>query len=209
MTKFIKDISPIKEDIDFLLKNDVRLSKFEIQQNDILWPVFETGFEGLVRILQGQQISFKGANTMWRNLKNNFGVINIKTIRNLSEKDLKSYGFSKQKQTYLDHLIETVQNNELFFDEMENQSNDGVLNAITSIKGFGNWSAQAYLLLCLNRSNIILQKDLVVDQALMNLLKLEERPTSGQVSELCKAWEGRESAAMLILWHLKIYHFRG
>lgn len=206
MTIFLKDIPLINNDLNHLIKNDDVFKQFVINIDDIQWPIFENGFEGLVRILQSQQISFKGAGTLWQKLKDNLEEITPQTLKDLSEDELKKYGFSRQKQSYLAHLIQN--NNKIDFDNLNSLSNTQIIKLITSIKGFGIWSAQIFLIFCLYRPTIILQKDLVIDHALMNLFTLKKRPTPDEVINFAKQWEEYETAAMLILWQLQIYHFK-
>ncbi len=206
MTKFLKDIPQINNDLNQLIQNDDVFKKFEINIDDIQWPIFENGFEGLVRILQSQQISFKGAGTLWLKLKKDLKDITPQNLSHLNEDELKKYGFSRQKQSYLTHLIE--QENKVNFDVISIHSNKEIIKLITSIKGFGIWSAQIYLIFCLYRSDVILQKDLVIDNALINLFDLKVRPKPDEVLMISKQWKGYETAAMLILWQLQIYYFK-
>lgn len=206
MTKFLKDIPHFKNDLDYLIRNDDVFKNFEIECCNIQWPIFEDGFTGMVRILQSQQISFKGAGTLWQNLRKDLKEITPQNLSYLNQDELKKYGFSRQKQIYLSCLIE--KNNKIDFDKFNLFPNTEIINLITSIKGFGIWSAQIYLIFCLHRPDVILQNDLVIDNAIKNLFALKTRPTPKEIIEISSQWKGYETAAMLLLWHLQINYFK-
>jgi len=207
MTVYLRDTPIITEDIEYLLTHDAMMQNFDVKKDDIIWEAFDEGFSGMVRILQGQQISFKGANTLWLKLSEDVDVTNPKALRDLSVDALKSYGFSKQKQNYLSCLIEAVQERSICFSDFVDMPNEDIIKSISNVKGFGQWSAQAYLTFCLHRGNVALQNDLVVDKALMKLFGYKDRPDVQEVKELLFRWRPRQTAAILILWYLQIYRF--
>jgi len=208
MTLFLKDDPIIANDLKLLLKDDKAFAPYNINPDNILWPRFESGVKGLVRILIGQQISFKAVDALWLKLNQARGKTDIlEFLKSQSEEALKSYGFSRQKQTYLHALIGAIDNG-FNVDDLNDQSETNIIKAITSLKGFGVWSAQIYLLFSLRRRDVLPDNDLVIDKALQHIFNLENRPNQVQRARLSHLWSGRKTAATLILWHLQIYHFQ-
>ncbi len=209
--KFV-DTKIIACDLLFLSQNDPIFASYNIDINDIPWTVFDSGYSGLVRILQGQQISYKGAETMWRGLESTafslgYDTVSIAFMESLNEDALKSFGFSRQKQKYLKALNRNISNDIFDFETLKHACDADVIAEITKLKGFGMWSAQMYLILCLQRKNVMPARDLVVDRAVMQVFDLDMRPFYAHVISLTNRWDGRLTAATLLLWYLQVFRF--
>ena len=61
-------------------------------------------FYSLCKSIVGQQVSVASAEAVWRRLNIKIKQITPKNIRNLSDKELTSCGFSRQKITYIKEL---------------------------------------------------------------------------------------------------------
>ena len=79
------------------------------------------------------------------------------------------------------------------------------LEAITSLRGFGVWSAEIYLMFCLQRSDIFPAGDLALRVALQKLKGLKQALSEQQARGLVEAWAPYRSAGSLFLWH----YYRG
>ena len=69
------------------------------------------------------------------------------------------------------------------------------------MRGFGDWSAEIYLMFSLQRSDIFPANDLALQVALQKLKGLAERPGDKQARELIEHWAPWRSAGSLFLWH--------
>ena len=79
-------------------------------------------------------------------------------------------------------------------------SDDEAIRAITQIKGFGDWSAQMYLMFSLGRPNIWPVGDLAVREGFKRIHGLEERPTIGQLGALGEPYQPHRSALAMLCW---------
>ncbi len=204
MKKLI-DIPDIHIDLETLLSQDKLFSKYDISLSDISWRMFEPDFQGLTRTLQSQQISYKVANILWDRLKDLVeGNVTPEFFLSLDEKTRKYTGFTRQKSGYMNNLCKLILEKEFNPNEWSHLSDHEIIEKITSLKGFGLWSAQVFMLFSLGRRNILPAKDLVLDNALQKMFQLNERPSYEKVLALTSRWEGRLSAVTLLLWHLYI-----
>ncbi|MAQ71490.1 MAG: hypothetical protein CL565_04770, partial [Alphaproteobacteria bacterium] len=199
-------ISPIKNDIDNLTKHPL-FERFEIQPEKILFSKFPNGFKGLLRIIIGQQISFKTADILWLRACNlAYGEENItpEWVLNQNSLILKSIGLSNQKQAYVRKLAESITLGEFDSSHIDNLKDEYIIEKISKLYGFGIWSAQMYCMLCLARPNILPQNDLAVNKTLQSLYGTGHTLDYKQILQKTKKFEGAYSAFTLILWYLYI-----
>ncbi len=89
--------------------------------------------------------------------------------------------------------------------QLETMDDPMAIKAITSLRGFGPWSAEIYLMFSLQRSDIFPADDLALQVALQRLKGLAQRPTPKQAHALIEHWSPWRSAGSLFLWH----YYRG
>ena len=76
---------------------------------------------------------------------------------------------------------------------------------ITSLRGFGRWSAEIYLMFCLQRADLFPAGDLALRVALQKLKRHPEPLDEKGARALVEDWSPYRSAASLFLWH----YYRG
>ena len=79
------------------------------------------------------------------------------------------------------------------------------IKTITSLRGFGPWSAEIYLMFSLQRSDIFPAGDLALRIALQKLKGIDTTLDEKQARELVARWSPYRSAGSLFLWH----YYRG
>jgi DNA-3-methyladenine glycosylase II len=82
-------------------------------------------------------------------------------------------------------------------------SDEEVYAAITSLKGFGPWSAEMYMMFSMARPDIWPIGDLGIQEGLRVYLNKMKRPTPEQTLREGKRFAPYRTAASLLLWHLK------
>ena len=198
---FLRDIPYIAEDLTHLRAHDPVFAPLDIKNEYLPWHTFEHGFEGLVRVVQSQQIAAKVADMLWAKLKQaGQGAVSAEFVLSLSAEQLKPFGMSAQKTKYIQLLAHDVMNGTFDPAALQTLSNDEAMARITTLKGFGPWSAQIYLMFCEQRRNILPAGDLVLDRAIQAMFDLPERPTYAVLQEMTQHWEGRYTAASLLCW---------
>ena len=80
-----------------------------------------------------------------------------------------------------------------------------VIEAITTLRGFGAWSAEIYLMFSLQRTDIFPAGDLAIRVALQKLKRIDNKLSENQAREMVASWAPYRSAGSLFLWH----YYRG
>jgi DNA-3-methyladenine glycosylase II len=113
---------------------------------------------------------------------------------------LKSVGLSRMKIEYVQSLAKHVVSGEFQIKELHKLSDDEVRAQITAIKGLGRWSADMFLLLNLQRSDVLPSGDLGIRSAVQRLYRLDHLPSPREVDAIGEKWRPNRSLASLYLW---------
>ena len=114
--------------------------------------------------------------------------------------DLKSVGLSSRKVEYVRSLAEHIISGELQVDHLDKLSDDEVRAQITASRGLGRWTADMFLLINLERPDVLPIGDLGIRSAVQRLYKLDHLPTPGEVDAIGEKWRPNRSLASLYLW---------
>lgn len=156
------------------------------------------GFETLIKIILEQQVSLASARAHFLRLRENLGEISPQTILAASDEQLRKSHLSRQKQQYVRALSEALVQKQLVLENLPDLPEAAVRSQLTQIKGIGNWTANVYLLLCLQRTDIFP----IGDVALRNTLKEFTGLTSPEEMVLLAAdWKPKRSLATFFCWH--------
>ena len=176
-------------------------------------------FVGLVRVVLAQQLSAKAAETIFgrvialgetAGLKTGGstvttgGSISLTPAR-LLEVDpvaLRGAGVSRPKIAYLRDLAARVHDGRLPLESLESMPDAEVIAAITAIKGFGQWSAEMFLIFRLNRPDVLPLTDLGIVKGMQKLFGLKRRPAPRTMIRLAEPWRPYRSVASWYLWRL-------
>jgi DNA-3-methyladenine glycosylase II len=159
-------------------------------------------FSVLVYSIIGQQISGYAARAIAGRLTDRFSgrMPSPAELLALDPVDLKSVGLSQRKLEYLRSLAEHVLSGELQIEHLEKLSDDEVRAQITSSRGLGRWTADMFLLINLERPDILPIGDLGIRSAVQRLYKLDHVPTPREVDAIGEKWRPNRSLASLYLW---------
>jgi DNA-3-methyladenine glycosylase II len=114
---------------------------------------------------------------------------------------LREFGFSRQKASYVRELSSAILNNELDLDGLQDLDDETARNSLIKIKGIGTWTADIYLLMALLRPDIWPSGDLALAKAVQKIKDLPERPGPGQMDQIAESWRPYRAVAARILWH--------
>jgi DNA-3-methyladenine glycosylase II len=159
-------------------------------------------FSVLVYSIIGQQISGYAARAIAGRLTERFGgrMPSPAELLALDPSDLKSVGLSQRKLEYLRSLAEHIVSGELQVDHLDTLSDDEVRAQITSSRGLGRWTADMFLLINLERPDVLPIGDLGIRSAVQRLYRLDHLPTPGEVDAIGEKWRPNRSLASLYLW---------
>lgn len=199
MSKIV-DQTNISEIAGWLAQRDSHLARIREQLGPPpLWKR-STGFPTLVRIVLEQQVSLTSAAATFRRLKvATAGRLNAKNFLTLDDQQLKGLGLSRQKIRYCRLLAERVVARQFSISKLTRLSDEDVRTEITSNIGFGNWSADIYLLMALCRSNILPTGDLGLVVGLAEVTG-ESFAGPNEIVEYAKPWEPYRSVGTRMIW---------
>ena len=159
------------------------------------------GFEPLARIVVGQQVSTKAAESIAEKLRLTLGgTISAETVLSTETDTLRSAGLSGQKASYIQTLAEAVATNTLDLEALPGLNDEEALEQLTSLRGFGVWSAQMYLMFSLGRTDIWPSGDLAVRVGFGDLMGFNERLSIKDTDNLASPIYPYRSALALLCW---------
>jgi DNA-3-methyladenine glycosylase II len=118
----------------------------------------------------------------------------------LTDDQVKYIGLSGQKARYLRDLAEHFVQDAAIFDHLESLSDDEVAAELTKVKGIGVWTAQMFLMFTLARPDVFAPDDLGLQNAIMKVYDLPERPTRAAAIERSELWRPYRTIACYHLW---------
>jgi len=159
------------------------------------------GFETFVVTIVNQQLSTKAANTIMQRVRDLLIDITPDNVLKRRKTTLRKTGLSERKVEYIQGLAKAIKSGQFDPDTLASLDDACAINTITTLHGFGEWSAEIYLMFSLGRQDIFPANDLALQIALQNLKKLNKRPTPKVARSLVEHWAPWRSAGSLFLWH--------
>jgi DNA-3-methyladenine glycosylase II len=157
------------------------------------------GFEGLARIVVGQQLSLASAQAIWGRMQSAVRPMTPRALLKLSDDELRAAGLSKGKVKTLRGVSQAIVSG-LDLDRLALAPEDEVHAALTALPGIGPWSADIYLLFCLNRADAFAAGDLALQIAARAALDLETRPSHDELLDIAERWRPWRGVAAHMLW---------
>jgi len=192
----------IRTSLSGLAKNDPSVAKalelvgYPSERNN------PQGFNTLLRVIVGQQLSVKAAATIWGRVEALAGEnASPEEYAVLTDEALRKAGLSRQKITYFRSLCDMVLTNKLDLGALIDMPDEDAIKAITAVKGLGVWSAHMYLMFSLGRPNIWPVGDLAVRVGVGRIIEHDDRPTEKQTEEIGERWQPHRSSMALLAWH--------
>ena len=191
----------IKKALDSIATHDTDL-KQALKIHGYPQPrVQQAGFETFVITIVNQQLSTKAASSIMNKVRNTLGDITPANVLAKRKNTLRKAGLSERKVEYIKGLAKAIKNGQFNPDNLDALTDEDAINAITKLHGFGEWSAEIYLMFSLGRKDIFPANDLALQIALQNLKRLKQKPTPKVARKIVEHWAPWRSAGSLFLWH--------
>jgi DNA-3-methyladenine glycosylase II len=152
----------------------------------------------MCHIILEQQVSIASAKACYQKLEHHLGAVTPQTLSYASDDALKSCGISRQKILYIKDLSIKVIAKEIDFTSFASKSEEQVRKELTALKGVGNWSAEVYLMFCLQSPDIIPLGDIAIKNTLKELYNCHTYEEMVAVSE---QWKPFRTFASYTIWH--------
>jgi DNA-3-methyladenine glycosylase II len=156
----------------------------------------------LLRTVIGQQLSAKAAFTIHGRVLDLYGGRHPTPEELLAtpEDDLRGCGLSGRKVEYMRSLAEHVRSGELELERLDELSDAEVIEEIVAVRGFGEWSAQMFLMFFLERPDVLPTGDLGIRKAVQARYGLDELPGPEELERIAEPWRPHRTLACIHLW---------
>ena len=159
------------------------------------------GFKTLLLLILEQQVSLASAKAAFDRVDGRVGGVSPKRLLELSDLELREDGFSRQKTGYARALAAAILEGALDLERLEGIDDDAVRGALVELPGIGAWTAEVYLLSALRRPDTWPAGDLALQQAALEALGLDTRPSHAELDVIGERWRPHRATAARLLWH--------
>jgi len=160
-------------------------------------PTFET----LTRLILEQQVSLASANAAYNRLEARLGHVEPAAFLPLSDPELKTIGFSRQKAGYVRGIADRLLDGSLVLQDIVAMSPEQATEALIDIRGIGVWTAACFVLFVNGAPDVWPSGDRALYVSMTNVLGLGEVPSRDVCDETASAWSPHRSTAARMLWH--------
>jgi DNA-3-methyladenine glycosylase II len=161
-------------------------------------------FQTLILFILEQQVSLASAYAAFKKLKEKTGFITPDKILQLSDIELRSCYFSRQKIVYARELAKAVKSKQLQIKKLSFLTNDEVREQMIKIKGIGNWTIDVFLMHVLQRTDLFPLGDIALVNSLKEVKKLTRSVSKENMLKIAEPWRPYRTIASMILWHAYI-----
>ena len=159
-------------------------------------------FGTLIFQVAGQQLSVSATRTILSRIEERFGG-HLPTPDELLAADpqvLRASGMSNRKAATLRAVAERFVDGRLSDEAFARMSDAEVESALTDIPGIGPWTARGFLIVALDRPDVLLTGDLALRRAVERAYGFDHRPTDAEMLELAERWRPYRSLAVSYLF---------
>jgi DNA-3-methyladenine glycosylase II len=157
------------------------------------------GFEGLARIVVGQQLSIASAEAIWARVVATVRPLTPGAFLALDDEALRRAGLSRGKVRTMRAMSLAIEDG-LNLQKLAHAPDEAVHEALTVVPGIGPWSADIFLLFCLGRADAFAAGDLALQTAAAAALDLKERPSREALLAIAEKWRPWRGVAAHLLW---------
>ena len=184
-----------------LLRSDKKLGPLIRRIGPCSMRITKNPFQTLVEAIIYQQLSEASATAITKRfLKLYKKFPTPRQVNNTTDKKLKDIGLSGTKINYMKGLAKLVVKKEIDFRKISKLSDEQVIEELTKIKGIGNWTAQIYLMFCLQRKDVFPVGDLGIQKGIRDLFSLKELPDPKTMEKFSARWKPNRSIACWYIW---------
>jgi DNA-3-methyladenine glycosylase II len=158
------------------------------------------GFEGLARIIVGQQLSVASAEAIWGRTRAAIEPFRADVLLALDDAVLRAAGLSRGKVLTLRSAAEAVAAGRLDLDRLALAPGTELREALTAVRGVGPWTADIFDMFCIGRRDAFAPGDLALQVAAQMAMGLEARPTPIDLEEIAERWRPWRGVAARLLW---------
>lgn len=155
-------------------------------------------FGTLIFQVVGQQLSVSATRTIVARLRDRFGghLPSPQELLAVDPQELRAAGMSTRKGATLRALAERFVDGRLSDESFARMTDDEIEAALTEVPGIGPWTAHGFLIVALDRPDVLLSGDLALRRAVQNAYGFEHPPTEDEMVQLAERWRPYRSLAV-------------
>jgi DNA-3-methyladenine glycosylase II len=159
-------------------------------------------YGALVFQIVGQQLSVRATRAILARLAALFGgrLPEPQEVLDADPEGLRRAGMSRRKVETLRALAERFASGELSDQTFLQSSDEEIEAALTAIPGIGPWTVHGFLIIALDRPDVVLAGDLALRRAVRDLYGLDHMPTELEVLQIAQRWRPYRSLAVSYLF---------
>ena len=190
----------LRQAVRVVCDRDPRFLRIEAEAGPLTVRAWAAGFPSLVRIIMGQQLSSRAAWAIFQRLKAEL-ELTPQAIAAAPALTLKQAGLSRAKIATCQRLATAILSDQLNLSALPALSDAEAIAHLTQIKGIGVWTAEVYLLFCLQRLSSFPASDLAIQLSYQRLHSLASRPTRKELLIATLPLKPCRGAVAHLLWH--------
>jgi DNA-3-methyladenine glycosylase II len=159
-------------------------------------------YRALIRSVIYQQLAGAAANAIAGRLRGRFGGRFPRPERLLAAcpAELREIGLSRQKAATLRAVAAAFADGSLCNRRLRRMDDAAVVEAVTRIKGIGEWTAHMLLIFSLGSPDVLPVGDYGVRKGVMKLYDLPALPARAELEAVAEPWRPYRSVASWYLW---------
>lgn len=180
------------------LRDDPELARLVDEHGELELARAEDPFARLVVAICNQQLSQASAAAIEERLFDRFEV-SPASMLSAEEAALRDVGLSGQKVEYVRNVAAAFDDGRLSVAAFETMTDEEVVDALTEVKGIGEWTAEIFLMFVLAREDVFPVGDLGIRKGMASLYGYEVEDRAG-MRQHAEAWRPYRSYASRYLW---------
>src|ERR1700727_3607064 len=154
-------------------------------------------FGTLIFQVLGQQLSVSATRTIVARLQQRFGghLPSPRELLAVDPQELRASGMSARKGATLRALAERFVDGQLGDQGLAQMSDEEIEAVLTEVPGIGPWTAHGFLIIALDRPDVLLPGDLALRRAIKLAYGLDHPPTEDEMVQLAERWRPYRSLA--------------
>jgi DNA-3-methyladenine glycosylase II len=159
-------------------------------------------FGTLIFQVVGQQLSVSATRTIVSRLQERFGghMPSPEELLTVDPQELRASGMSTRKGTTLRALAERFLDGRLSEESLARMTDAEIEAELTEIPGIGPWTAHGFLIVALDRPDVLLSGDLALRHAVQRAYGFDHLPTEEEMVQVAEQWRPYRSLAVSYLF---------
>jgi DNA-3-methyladenine glycosylase II len=167
------------------------------------WPAMDA-FGALIFQVAGQQLSVVATRRILGRLEDLFGG-RLPSAAELLAADpaaVRATGLSGRKVATLRAVAERFADGSLSDDVLRGLTDDEVMERLTAIPGIGPWTVHGFLIIALDRTDVVLPGDLALRKSIQRAYQLDHLPSQQEVLQIAEPWRPYRSLGTAYLFQV-------